>query len=161
MKRRPFLTRQEILLGYGRSSTSMFGKSSKILPFYPAANILNCFPGVDPPPGFRPGPHIQFLRVEDIMNIDSLTAILQSTALSLNALSQLDTHRVIHTQVWRVDDSKKQHFAAIVCKQTKKMKSLPSCSTVLASWINTLLDLCRPLIFRLTTYIAWYQIFIR
>ncbi|KAF6215395.1 hypothetical protein GE061_010147 [Apolygus lucorum] len=48
--------------------------------------------GVDPPPGFRPGQHIQLLCVQD-MNIDSLTALLH------NALSQLDTHRVIHTQV--------------------------------------------------------------
>ncbi|XP_014259315.1 suppressor of cytokine signaling 5-like [Cimex lectularius] len=52
--------------------------------------------GVDPPPGFKPGQHIQVVCVQD-MNIDSLTALLQSAALS--ALSQLDSQRVVHTQV--------------------------------------------------------------
>lgn len=52
--------------------------------------------GVDPPPGFRPAQHIQLVCPQD-MNIDSLTALLHSAALS--ALSQLDCQRVIHTQV--------------------------------------------------------------
>jgi suppressor of cytokine signaling 5 len=48
--------------------------------------------GVEPPPGFRPSQHIQLLCPQD-MNIDSLTALLHS------AFSQLDTPRVVHTQV--------------------------------------------------------------
>lgn len=52
--------------------------------------------GVDPPPGFRPAQHIQLVCPQD-MNIDSLTALLHSAALS--ALSQLDSQRIVHTQV--------------------------------------------------------------
>ncbi|KAL1124098.1 hypothetical protein AAG570_001868 [Ranatra chinensis] len=52
--------------------------------------------GVDPPPGFRPRQHIQLVCPQD-MNLDSLTALLQSAALS--ALSQWDSQRVVHTQV--------------------------------------------------------------
>lgn len=52
--------------------------------------------GVDPPPGFRPAQHIQLVWTPD-MNIDSLTALLHSAALS--ALSQLDAQRGVHTQV--------------------------------------------------------------
>ncbi|XP_054282920.1 uncharacterized protein LOC129000072 [Macrosteles quadrilineatus] len=53
--------------------------------------------GVDPPPGFRPAPHIQVV-IPPELTVDNITALFQSAALS--ALSQLDvTQRVVHTQV--------------------------------------------------------------
>lgn len=53
--------------------------------------------GVEPPPGFRPGPHIQVV-IPPELTVDNITALFQSAALS--ALSQLDvTQRVVHTQV--------------------------------------------------------------
>lgn len=52
--------------------------------------------GVEPPPGFRPGPHIQVVIPRDL-TVDNITALFQSAALS--ALSQLDVQRVVHTQV--------------------------------------------------------------
>ncbi|XP_075214749.1 uncharacterized protein LOC142320624 [Lycorma delicatula] len=52
--------------------------------------------GVEPPPGFRPGQHIQLVCPPEI-TIDNLTLLFHSAALS--ALSQLDTQRVVHTQV--------------------------------------------------------------
>lgn len=53
--------------------------------------------GVEPPPGFRPGPHIQVV-IPPELTVDNLTALFQSAALS--ALSQLDvSQRVVHTQV--------------------------------------------------------------
>ncbi|KAJ8883654.1 hypothetical protein PR048_015508 [Dryococelus australis] len=65
--------------------------------------------GVDPPPGFCPGQHIQLVYPE--LTIDSLTALFQTHLgmgihpAALNALSQLDVslspavQRVVHTQV--------------------------------------------------------------
>lgn len=52
--------------------------------------------GVEPPPGFRPGPHIQVV-IPPELTVDNITALFQSAALS--ALSQLDVQRVVHTQV--------------------------------------------------------------
>uniref|UniRef100_A0A1B6D9R8 Suppressor of cytokine signaling 5 n=1 Tax=Clastoptera arizonana TaxID=38151 RepID=A0A1B6D9R8_9HEMI len=53
--------------------------------------------GVEPPPGFRPGQHIQLLCPPE-MTIDNLTALFHSAALT--ALSQLDVaQRLVHTQV--------------------------------------------------------------
>lgn len=53
--------------------------------------------GVEPPPGFRPGQHIQLVCPPE-MTIDNLTALFHSAALT--ALSQLDAaQRFVHTQV--------------------------------------------------------------
>lgn len=52
--------------------------------------------GVEPPPGFRPGQHIQLVCPPEL-TIDNLTLLFHSAALS--ALSQLNTQRVVHTQV--------------------------------------------------------------
>lgn len=54
--------------------------------------------GVEPPPGFRPGQHIQLVCPPEL-TIDNLTALFHSAALT--ALSRLDAshQRLVHTQV--------------------------------------------------------------
>lgn len=65
--------------------------------------------GVEPPPGFQPGQHIQLLCPPDF-TLDNLTMLFQThlglhTAAALSALSQIDVNlppavqRIVHTQV--------------------------------------------------------------
>lgn len=63
--------------------------------------------GVEPPPGFQPGQHIQLLCPPEI-NIDNLTMLFQTVGLhpaAFTALSQIDVsmspavQRMVHTQV--------------------------------------------------------------